>query len=117
MGVLEDYQVKFMVKNIFGDLKTVNTNNTWLSAYLFCYYDELRANGLLNDVNGVLNGDYPLGGGQTQGPYYSEITSSETKIYKDIDAWGENPNITPDCVLPTSDFKVIVEAWRDYLAN
>jgi len=72
-------------------------------------------NNLLSDIVVVLNGDYLLGGGQTQSMYLANINIVETKIYQDIEAWEEDNNITPDFVLPTSDFKIIVEAWRDYL--
>lgn len=116
--ILNQYQVKFLVRDSFTtSVKSLSTINTWLSAYLSDYYTIGLSDQLLSDVNAVLNGDYPLGGEATQSMYYADIRQSETKIYKDVDAWGENPNITPDCVLPTSDFKVIAEAWRDYLAQ
>jgi len=45
------------------------------------------------------------------------ITNTQTKIYKDIDAWEQNNNVNPNFVLPTSDFKIVVEAWRQFLQS
>ena len=74
------------------------------------------ANRLVNDVNGVLNGDYALGGGATQSLQYARITQTETKIFKDIDEFMDDESIPPDFELPTDHFKVLVEAWRDFLS-
>jgi hypothetical protein len=84
------------------------------SAYLDDYYYD-AANKLLNSINKVLSGEIPIAGGQTQSLYLVEIKISDTKIYRDMEAWEEDNNITPDFILPTAHFKVIVEAWRDYL--
>ena len=45
------------------------------------------------------------------------IDSQTTRIYEEQDKFYENENSLPDFQLPTSDFKVIVEAWRDYLVS
>lgn len=34
-----------------------------------------------------------------------------------MEAWEFDNSITPDFILPTSHFKIIVEAWRDYLSQ
>ncbi|HEY6141873.1 MAG TPA: hypothetical protein VIV55_00410 [Flavobacterium sp.] len=86
-----------------------------MSAYISDHYYYDAANELLNDINEVLTGEILRAGGQTQSLYLGEIKISETKIYRDMEAWEEDNTITPDFTLPTADFKVIVEAWRDYL--
>jgi hypothetical protein len=111
MSILNDYKVQLLNRAPFG--KQIFTVNTWLSAYLHDYYDS--ANELLNDIDEVLHGEIPRAGGQSRSLYLADININETKIYKDMEAWEENNNIIPDFVLPTADFKVIVEAWRDYL--
>ena len=44
------------------------------------------------------------------------IKKTTTKIYDEMDNY-ENPNYMADFELPTSDFKVILEAWRDFLIS
>jgi len=112
MDALNQYEVKFV--NTFG--KQIYTINTWLSAYINDHYTVEEAERLLNkNINKVLNREIEKGGGQTQSLYFAEITILETKIYQDMEAWEVNNTITPDFTLPTSHFKTIVEAWRDYL--
>ena len=113
MSILNDYKVQLLNRPGLG--KEIFTINTWLSAYLDDYYYYDAANKLLNSINKVLSGEIPIAGGQTQSLYLVEININETKIYRDMEAWEENNNITPDFILPTTHFKVIVEAWRDYL--
>lgn len=112
-SVLSDYKIQLLNRPRFG--KGISSINTWLSAYLDDYYYYDAANKLLDSINRVLNGEIPIAGGQTQSLYLADIRINETKIYRDMEAWEENNNITPDFVLPTAHFKVIVEAWRDYL--
>ena len=118
MSILNNYQVKFIMRNSHGkQVKSLNTSNTWLSALITEYYTIDRINDILSEINGVLNGIYPLAGGVTQSLYLSRITIIETKIYQDLEAWEQNNNIQPDFVLPTSHFKVILEAWKEFLQS
>lgn len=113
MSILNDYKVQLLNRAPFG--KQIFTVNIWLSAYLYDYYYYEAANELLNGINEVLNEDIPRAGGQSRSLYLADININETKIYKDMEVWEEDNNITPDFILPTAHFKVIVEAWRDYL--
>jgi hypothetical protein len=114
MNILTNYKVQFTNKPGFGN--QIFTINTWLSAYINDHYYIEEAERLLNgNINRVISREIIKGGGQTQSLYFAEIGISETKIYQDLEAWELNNNITPDFVLPTIDFKIIVEAWRDYL--
>lgn len=114
---LEKYQLKFRTNEIFNKkFKSISTINDMLTCSITDHNALDRANQLLTDINNVLNGDYSLGGGETQSLYYATITISETKIYSDLELWEDN-NISPDYILRTPDFKVIVEAWRDYLMS
>lgn len=88
-----------------------------MTAYISDFYTIDMVKNLLSYIIEVLNGDYLLGGGQIQSMYLANINIVKTKIYQDIEAWEEDNNITPDFVLPTSYFKVIVEAWKDYLLH
>ncbi|MCD9575452.1 hypothetical protein [Flavobacterium soyae] len=114
MSALKPYKVQLTNRPGFG--KQIFTINTWLSAYINDhYYVEEAERLLIGNINKVLSGEAYKGGGQTQSLYFAEIYRNETKIYQDLEAWEQNNNITPDFVLPTTDFKVIVEAWRDFL--
>lgn len=116
MSILQDYQVKFSIKKIFNkDFKRIYTVNDVLSSYISDHNNIMQVNLLLNEINDVIDGIKTIGGWDTQSMYFSIILINETRIYQDIEAWEEDNNITPDFVLPTSDFKLIVEAWRDYL--
>ncbi len=115
MNTLEKYKVSFYIHSALG--KRLKTINDWLSLYIWDHYDLTLANLLFNEVNSVVNGEKRNGGWDTQSLYLAKITKNTTKIYKDLYDWEENNNIAPDFELPTSDFKVIVEAWRDFLAK
>ncbi|WP_338840975.1 hypothetical protein [Flavobacterium ginsenosidimutans] len=116
MSILNNYKVQ--LTNRPGFNKQIFTINTWLSAYINDHYYLEEAERLLNgNINKVLSDKIVKGGGQTQSLYFAEIYKNETKIYKDLEAWELNNNIQPDFVLPTADFKIIVEAWRDFLKN
>lgn len=115
MSVLNDYQVRFSHHPRVG--KTLSTNNEWLSAYISDHYTIDEVNRLLDGINKVLRAQIPLAGGETQSLYLANITASETKIYEDSETWQQNNNISPDCTLPTPHFKIIVEAWKNYLED
>lgn len=116
MSVLSNYKVRFSIKNIFNqNFKSMNTVNDMLTVYITDHNTIQKVNQLLDDINAVLNNNYPLGGGQTQIMYLSRISAAETKIYQDMEDWEQDNSIQPDFTLPTTDLKVIVEAWRDYL--
>lgn len=113
MNILTDYKIQFFNRQGFG--KNLLTINGMLTGYLSDHYYLSLANLLLTEIDSVLNGEKTIGGWDTQSMYLAKISVSETKIYQDMEAWEENNNISPDCVLPTAHFKVIVQAWRDYL--
>ena len=113
MSILTDYKIQFFNRQGFG--KKISTINGMLTGYLSDHYYLIIANLLLTETDSVLNGEKTIGGWDTQSMYLAKISASETKIYKDMEAWEENNNISPDFVLPTTHFKIIVQAWRDYL--
>lgn len=116
MSVLQDYQVSFTIKRIFNkDFKGIHTINDTLSAYVSDHNTNMQANLLLAEIDAVLNGTKVLGGWDTQSLYLARITLTETKIYQDLEAWQNNNNITPNCFLPTADFREIFEAWKNYI--
>jgi hypothetical protein len=114
--MVQDYQVKFELKKFFDkEFKGIYTTSDLLSSYIVEHNNLKKANLLSAEINAVLNGTKTSGGWDTQGLLLAKITASETKLYDDFEAWAENNNIAPSFVLPTPDFKVIVEAWRDNL--
>lgn len=113
MSILSDYKVQLVNRTNFG--KQIFTVNDYLTACLNDFYYLEKVNDLLNNTNEVINTngleiEFP-----TQSLYLIIITNSNVNIYQDMEAWDESNNITPDFVLPTAHFKVIVEAWRNYL--
>lgn len=115
--ILNQYKVSFSIKTFFNqNFKSMHTINDMLTVYIMDHNTPLQANLLINEINEVLQETKILGGWDTQSLYFCRITPDKTQIYSDLESWKENNNIEPDFVLPTSDFKSIVEAWRDYLS-
>lgn len=111
--ILEQYNVSFY-KHSDGieSLKTINSD---LTGIISVHYTIDDANLLLDEINDVINGVNPEGGGSPQNRMFFIITPLETKIYGSDEEYSNNQSITPDFTLPTADFRVIAEAWRDYL--
>lgn len=115
MSVLTKYNIYFHQTE--DGSKDVSSINDWLSCCLYDHHEEIRAKQLFDLVNEVLSGmsieiELP-----TQSLYLIIIQPTQTFIYKDIDEWEGNPSIEADFTLPTVDFKIIVEAWRDYVTQ
>lgn len=117
MSILIDYKVKFIVQYIYGEIKSIDTISPYLSGYILTYSTFDRLDPLIINLGEIINGQKPAVGGFTQSNFYISTTQSEVKIYGDGDAWLDDSNIQPDFVLPTFDFKVIMEAWRYYLSK
>ncbi|OJX28683.1 MAG: hypothetical protein BGO86_03545 [Chryseobacterium sp. 36-9] len=117
MSILSNYKVKFGLKIFFDtEYEFIDTISESLDSFIWEANNANRANQLLDAINYALaNSDsnitYPA-----QSMMLAVIKKSTTKIYDEMDNY-ENSNHTPDFELPTSDFKVIVEAWRDYLIS
>lgn len=113
--ILNQYKVSFS-KPVGIGKNLINSVNPVMNQFIGDHYRLSEANNLLNFVNGIISSNSSLFvDSYTQSEQIALINSTVTKIYADMDAYGENNNLTPDFTLPTPDFKVIVEAWRDYL--
>ncbi|MEC5157473.1 hypothetical protein [Chryseobacterium sp. MP_3.2] len=119
MSTISKYKIQFGIKNIFNtDHKFMSFTNTFLDNFITDFYDVSGSTQLLNAIKDVIN--KPLEGDMffpSQGLQLAIITTQITKIYDEQDKFYENENSSPDFQLPTSDFKVIVEVWRDFLAK
>ena len=113
--ILKQYKVKFSnPKDSF--MKDISTINETMSAFIWDHYTHSTVNSLLSFINDKINSNSSVFEEvYTQGEALALINKTTTKIYIDMNAYGQSNNITPDYTLPTADFKVIVEAWRDYL--
>lgn len=117
MSVLDDYKVRFGVQDAFGEqIKMIYTNNGLISSFLYEHH-LIKVNELVDIFTKLLTGEVTFLESPTQSLLLCIANPIETKFYDDGDVWYNNPNATPDFVMPTSDFKVILEAWRDYLAQ
>lgn len=116
--ILATYNVNFNTATQNQNRKRIFTNNAWLTQFIGDHYTIYEANSLLSGINDILqNNDFIGGGFTTQSLQIAIINSVNTTIYIDFEEYEENNNILPVCILPTPDFKVIVEAWVDYLNN
>ena len=115
MSVLIDYKVELFNKVNLG--KGLSTKDQMLTSVIFDHYNIRKANQLLDDICNILSGISLEIAIPTPSLYLIEISLSTTKIYDDGHAWEEDNNIIPSFTLPTVDFKIIVEAWRDYITQ
>lgn len=114
--ILNQYKVKFSKPANFFT-KDISTIDETMSAFIWDHYTLSDANNLLNFVNEIISSNSSVFvDTYTQGEALALINNTVTKIYIDMDAYLDDNNITPDFTLPTAHFKVIVEAWRDYLS-
>ena len=113
-SILNDYNVKFFVPEEYGK-KYMTSINPWLSQFIGDHRTVDIVNAILVNINSVINGQLPEWVELSQSLEVASVKPNQTKIYKSADEWEQNNNIAPDFILPTSDFIVIVEAWRDYL--
>lgn len=86
-----------------------------MSQFISDHYRVDTINSVISNVNNVLNGNVDNWIGENLGMQIAYVELNETKIFKDADEWFDDQTITPDFVLPTLHFKVILEAWSDYL--
>ena len=113
--ILNQYKVKFSKPANFFT-KDISTIDETMSAFIWDHYTLSDANNLLNFVNEIISSNSSVFvDTYTQGEALALINNTVTKIYIDMDAYLDDNNITPDFTLPTAHFKIIVQAWRDYL--
>ncbi|MBD1392436.1 hypothetical protein [Mucilaginibacter glaciei] len=116
--VLKQYKVVFTTPLDYALYNKIETVNEWLSQFIDDHYTKSMASRLATNVAAVLH-ENPLTPliFFTQSMQCATITSSSTKIYELMDEYLDDNNITPAFVLPTADFKIIVESWSDYVQN
>lgn len=113
MDVIKKYNINFFEREDIG--KDLSTNNDILSCYVWEHRNIQETDQSLRFVDQVLKGisleiEYP-----TKSLYVIIFTESVVKIYDDADEWERDNNREPTYTLPTLDFKIILEAWRNFL--
>lgn len=116
MNPIENYKVKLFVPSEYGK-KCISTTNGWMSQFIGDHNRIDTANSVVNNIEKVLSGIQTEWIGENLGMQLVLMDSKETKIYQSSEEWYNNPKILPDFILPTIDFKIIVESWIDYLKN
>jgi hypothetical protein len=117
-NTLKQYKVVFSTPINYAKHNCINTINDWLSIFIEDFYNLSDVNTLLTSVNEIIAENDTIGGPfDTQSMYLAIINCNVTSIYKDMDSYYDNPSITSDFNLPTQDFQIIVQAWRDYLVS
>lgn len=114
MSILNDYNVNFFIPLNYGE-RCISSVNDWMSQFIGDHYRVDTINSVISNVNNVLNGNVDNWIGENLGMQIAYVELNETKIFKDAEEWYNNQSITPDFFLPTLHFKIILEAWRDYL--
>jgi len=113
--ILNQYKVSFSNPAGFGK-KLIDSVNVVMNQFIGDHYTFSDANDLLNIIDGIISSNSSeFDEVYTQSEQIALINSTVTKIYADMDAYLDDNNIAPDFTLPTAHFKIIVEAWRDYL--
>lgn len=110
-----NYEVNFSTSKDFPLLNRITSVNDLLSQFIGDHYKASETNRLLTGVKMVLNNELTNYESYTQSMQITVVNNSLAKIYGDMDAYEDNNNLAADFSLPASDFKVILEAWRDYL--
>ncbi|WP_395053574.1 hypothetical protein [Flavobacterium sp.] len=113
MSILTDYKIQLINRNNIG--KQIISVNGILTGCINDHYYIQLVDYLLNEINDAITINGLEVGIPTQSSYLIIATASQTKLYKNADEWDNDNNITPDYVLPTQHFKIIVEAWRNFL--
>lgn len=117
MNTLTDYKVTFGIKKIHNsNIKFMHSISYSLDSIIADFVSIIGCDHLLKVIN--LSSDIFQKGETvytTQSLQIITISYNLTKLYHDMKAYDVNPNITPDYTLPTSDFKEIVKAWRNFV--
>jgi hypothetical protein len=113
MSILSDYKVQLVNRVNFG--KQVFTINDDLTICLNTFNSRDEANELLNLINEVIDTsdmeiEYP-----TRSLGLLLLKKPNTAIYDDIRLWEMDEDIPASYSLPIAHFKIIVEAWKNYL--
>lgn len=113
MSVLNEYNVKFSIE--FGN-KIIHTNNGLISTFLYEHH-LITVNELVDIFTQLSTGKITFLEWPTQSLMLCIASPIETKFYDDGNTWYDNQNAPSDFVMPTSDFRIILEAWRDFLTK
>lgn len=119
MSILIDYKIKFGVKKHFNqEDKFMKSINPVLDGLIIEFYTVSRCDQLLNALDQMINNSQ-LGENwfQTQGMILIKIKHSTTSIFEDPQEFDLNPNGNGDYTLPTTDFREIVRAWKNFVSN
>jgi hypothetical protein len=115
--VLKKYKVSFKVQKIGNyQYKSVSSINIALSAYIEDHYTLDDVDDLIATIDTVQNkGASTEVINTTQSLNTSVITSKETKLFEGTDFYGTDNSMDRGFSISTTDFKIIVEAWRDFI--
>jgi hypothetical protein len=115
-SILNKYQVRISTPVDYALYNKISTINPVMTQIIGNHYTIYDANALLSGVNDVISDpDIDKVDFYTNSLQLAVVTKTITKIYEDSDAYDDNNTITPFFTLPTQDFQVIAQAWRDYL--
>lgn len=113
-SVLNQYKVKFFTTIGNGIHNRITSINDLLSQVIWDSYTIYDANVLLTGISSILNNNETIQF-NTNSLQVIVVDRNVTKLYEDFNTYNADNTITPYFTLPTSDFKVIVEEWRNYL--
>lgn len=114
MSVLNDYNVNFFVTD-YGR-KRLSTKNKILTQFIGDHNSPLTATNLLSKINQVLSNQISSSEPSSLSMFVATVTATSSKLYTSFEDLDNNPS-NPAFALPTNHFKIILEAWINYLEN
>lgn len=116
--IVDMYKLKFVIVDLLGErwkhcsAGDENTQKT-LGCFLSCWQKTNRIEGLLKEIEELLDGEVT--------DVATGCESVLIDMYKDktefFDAFADADFSKPDFVMPTADFKTILEEWRNFLGT
>ncbi|WP_419700955.1 hypothetical protein [Mucilaginibacter sp. NFX135] len=116
-AILNQYKVQFFTLVGFALGNNITSINDLLSQIIGDHYTIYDANSLLNGIDQVLNNTIPIIEFDTPSLQVAVVNSNITKLYEDFYSYENDNTIVPYYSLPTQDFQIIVQAWRNYLVQ
>jgi len=107
--ILNQYNVVITRKKIWDEHRaTIDTENNYLSMFIEDWDADDITNDLLPEIDKVLNGEEVE---------YQTAHNSNVTIYvkQNYTSFSYTSTSTPDYTIPTRDFRIVLEAWKEFL--
>jgi hypothetical protein len=116
-SILSQYQVHFSRPWGYPFYNKIETINDIMSAIIEDHYTKSEANAFLNSIDSVIN-DANDDSEVMFIPNSLElavVNKTRAYFYENFDVFDNDPSLIPVFTLPTEHFRIIAQAWRDYI--